>query len=80
MALTPRFEPMLAQAAESVPGPGVLAGGPEPAPGAEQLPDGVVHDGEVAVRQSWFKTRRGDATEADVVPRPHHQRYLSAYT
>ncbi|MCX5613211.1 hypothetical protein OHB39_37660, partial [Streptomyces sp. NBC_00047] len=27
MVLTPPFEPMLAQAAESVPGPGVLAGG-----------------------------------------------------
>nr|WSW49887.1 hypothetical protein OG296_43540 [Streptomyces sp. NBC_01001] len=87
MVLTPRFEPMLAQAAESVPGPGVLAGGlaleqkfdgrrailftpagpggrvllqtrrgsliqdrfPDLVAAAEQLPDGLVLDGELVV-------------------------------
>ncbi|MCX5009453.1 hypothetical protein OG765_00280 [Streptomyces sp. NBC_00555] len=87
MVLTPPFEPMLAQAAESVPGPGVLAGGlaleqkfdghrtilfapagpggrvllqtrrgslvqdrfPDLVAAAEQLPDGLVLDGELVV-------------------------------
>ncbi|WP_406368327.1 hypothetical protein [Streptomyces sp. NBC_01546] len=87
MVLTPPSEPMLAQAAESVPGPGVLAGGlaleqkfdghrtilftpagpggrvllqtrrgslvqdrfPDLVAAAEQLPDGLVLDGELVV-------------------------------